>query len=84
VEPVVVEVMSIEVVSIEPMMAVEPVVPVETGMTAEPWVRSAEGAPTSGGVPTAEPTTGVSAAAVRVRRRAAQEHQRSDQRGQPN
>jgi hypothetical protein len=34
VEPVVIEVMSIEVVSIEPMMAVEPVVPVETGMTA--------------------------------------------------
>jgi hypothetical protein len=58
-------------------------------------VRSAEGVPTTGGVPTAEPTTGVSAAhettttavcaaAERVRRRAAQERQCSDQRGQPN
>jgi hypothetical protein len=79
-EPVVVEVMSFEVVSVEPVVSV----------AAEPRVRSPQGVPTaesSTGVSAARetPTAAVSAAApARVRWNAAHEHQRSDQYGQPN
>jgi hypothetical protein len=90
VKPVVVEVMPLEVMPLEAVVAIEPVMAAESSVWPSPRMSAAERVPAADGVATTEPTAGVSAApvaasaAARVCRRAAGEDQHSDQCSEPD